>query len=1661
MRWPTTQLIGLTVAGLAAVVAVLPARERPPVSAPQAAAIGGLSLAPTARLPDPFPIRRVFLADERFDPPTKGGLRKLSHEEFEARVREAAAAQAAARTPPALARATYQATYSPGQLSGKLMWTFVSPSGVAGVASLDSIKVAVGPSTWADGNEAVLFRGKLARRALPGLYLWVGSTGGDLSAEWSTRGSEEPEHERFELSVPTAAVSTLDLTVPADRVLGCGTAGVLLTGPFPTATPTERLWKLTFGGVSNMVLTVRRVAPTTGPGTPIGRVARYELTSSEVRATFEFPNGSNPAAEQAFDIDPGLQVTGVRGRPADRWRYEPGGTPMSPGRLRVFGMGIDPTLAVTAAIPFPAGSRAFDFPAVRPSDGSIGSDTFDVSLHPDLTLAGWESGDYRATVSGQHPDRSFRLQFTGTFVTSSGERRKPVVRVQPADVAYTTDEALEWVVSPGRARLTAKLKVKAVRGPLAVVTVGCEPGYWLEAVTLTPDDTAVAFSPQPEVPGGWWIEPTRAIPTGQTVEFRLDFHGPAAIRAADPADLTPTAVPLAFPTFSTAAIDRTGVLNVSGRGMRATARTSATTEPLGPGEFAVHFRGRLPTGEARFTPERAAATLTGVNVALHGSTTTITLSGTGNDIPIGSLTLFTLADATEVRVPGATVRKLPMLELFPLLAGPGWGTVGAAAANRVTMGSHWQIQFPRPLQGEFSVTVVSPAWADTEGKPLAIPMPTLCGVNAAGAKVTLSPELSTVYRVPEAGHVVAGLQTFPAHLVLTPKVAADATSRGWAFADLRVTSTVSTDRTSVMFDGRVSEAAGPTLPIRLPVGATFETAEVGHKWVEVRLTADGVELPLPELPSGGLTFEVRYQLPKPSGWLIPQNRSTPPELPTSVTVTSRWAFADGQLPWPSLDPASASGTAVRTVPLALVWAVGLLAAGVVLGVSVWATSRGQRSVTVTLAVVLIGAGCVGWLTAGGWWVLVRPSLVAGFGVWAVAAAVRTRQQVIPSVTAVLVAVLISPLSAQPEEPQTVYIVTDGDRLAVYTPPLVLDSLAELTASPLPPVALTRADYTGVVANGVTKFDATFSAVCTRDGTHALALPLTGVQLERATVDGAEAFPDAVKPDRYTIPFTGKGRHELTLRFTVLPIVTGSAREVRFTGPEVPVCRVRFDTTANSPTPDVVTRRGGQASRTTDGKMTTTADHGGGGVIAVRWRDGAGAGAGGTVASAREAAVWDVSETDPAVTAAVIFHIRDGLIDQLTVDLPTGLRATRISAGGVGVKNWTVGAEANGWSPIDVRLTQPTDGAVTVVVRAVPVQPLTTTPILRFPRAGGLTLADRNSIYGVRFIGSQATGMSLPGAIDYPPDALVKDFPTVPEFGFDRLPPSRVVRRTETAESELRPVLAPLTGMTTAGSEVIYTVGRWVEVEGAVRATGKEVGHLEFDLPKSCEVRDVRATGLAGWNRAGSRVRVWLTQPVTNLTVRWSGSVNRTGDTFALPLPQWPKGATPTEPLTVRVKPSVGWAVAPHQITGMQPRPAETPSELVFTAEPTASAVVTVTSIPTVPSRPIDPVTKPTLSPANEPSMKPTEAVATPVDDSASPSRWYWLRVTGWLLGLLVTLAVWAWDGSRWWPECLFGMGLLAAVMFGPSNPIGWVFVLVALAGVGCRMTRVIRGRVAV
>lgn len=1452
---------------------------------------------------DPFPIRRTYLTGDALATAlahmTRGELVQLPRDDFEAKVR--AAAHAAG--PPRLADARYRATLTDAGLVGTAEWRLAAPAG--GLLPLDSLRAAVCAAKWADGTDAHIVR---AGQPVSAHLIVPPSSDTTLALNWSLRGTEEPTAEQYDLGFPAAPVAALELDLPADRVPALRTANQLLTGPFPGPAADRRVWRIVFGGQSRVELSVRRPLRDGEPGPAVhaSRFARYDLAPGVATCTYEFEfeavRGLLPT--WTFETEPGLTVTAVTGPGRLSWRVD--SKPDQPSRVVVTPQGLVAAgrVTVTGFAPVLA-AATWTGPRVRFVEALPKGDSLEVRIDPDLKFAGCEPGDYRVVASGP-ADRGYRVALSAT--TASGIRRPPTFHVRPAEPELSVTEDVTWRLGLGKSDLTARFRGRVHRGPVTQLVVKVSPGLAVTGVRSVPDDADLTWAPQPE---GVRIEPSRPLATGQAYEFTLDLRGPAMPMAPDSASPGGARMTMPFPQVSLAAAERDGTLTVVADPALA---VWANPDPAGA-NFIYPYRGRSPDGTltvAARTPQLTATSDTQLSLAGNELVSTTQFKVRVEEGAIGSVTVAvpeTDGVRWAVQAEGTAGQRILGGEVIPL-AGP-W----AAALPRM---GFWRVPFPAERTGEFTLTVESKRPAP-EGA-IDIPLPCVLGATPSRGLFSVLP--------------------------LRPRGDAPAPTTGWAFAGVELLARlVADDRIETVFSGTVTTANGPVLPVGLPDDAVVSAVLVAGKHVDHLLTTTRpevagrwLELPLPE--SREVRFEVRYTLPANAGTPFARVVSPTPRLPGDPSAVIRWSVAPEFRRWPHLDaPSEPTETESITIVKAnLVVGIGYALAAVAVGVGVgfW-FGRVRTRWRVSFAIGVAVLGVAAWTVPPGWLALVRPPLVVGLFVVAIATALAGQRPPEPRSTSRLLPTTISaaPLalllmvwpaaSAQAPEPVVVYVVPTADRLTVLAPQPVLDRLDALVRPHLPYTSILSAEYDGAAIGTSATLTATFRVLCTRAGDQVVNLPLTGVRLESLDLDGKPAFPDASRADRYAVTVRGIGQHVLTAKFVVPSAVVGAEREVRFGVPDVVCTKVRFAGPV-----DVATRRGTQTTTRDGDRVKVEADHGGGRMLAIRWRDGTETGTKPTV-TVREACVWDLTEAGEAATAVFLFRVTGGSTARFAIEIPDGLEPTRPTVRtpdprGPGLRDWRIDPAQAGWRKLTLQLQAPTEGLVTVAVRLYPKQSGGATPTLRFPRA--IEVSQSESYFALRLDKVTTTDLPRVGVIDLTADALARDFGAVDELG--AAPLDLVFRRAGTETPEVRPVLRSTAEAPTGFAETVWTCGPRAEAQGIVQSSRPGQTSFEFDLPAGVQLHSLRGPDLQAWGRIGSRVQVWLKKPTREVTVRWTGSV-------AEPLAELPFARlVGIGPATMKVRAADGWMIVPQQTRGLKPlSPARAVEELGFEADATA------------------------------------------------------------------------------------------------------------------------------
>ena len=1554
-------LLVLAVAAGGAVAAV----PRPPAAVVVRAA--------TAFVPtdDPFPIRRVRGTDAHFPDLLKelepGPVVRLPRPEFEARVRAAGRAALAAKYAARVVDATYTAELDGADLTGTAELGILNAHGVIGFVPLDPLKLAVRGATWADGPAAVL---AVPTAAAPPA-VWVDRDGRRvLQLNWSLAGTTEPGERRFDLRVPPCPTSSLALTLPAEQV-PTAAADVLLTGPFDVpGQPARRLWRLRFGGRSKVEFAVRS-AGAAGGVAQAKLVAKYDLAAGQLTAAFEYDlhPARGSAGEWTFTADPGLRITDVVTNNRAGWTVDPPSAPGGPRRVRVSLRQPGPggKVLVTAVAPFPDPARpAAPLPAVRPLNAVLDDEKLELRVAPGLKVDAWAPGDYRLTDAATPPagaaEQPRVLALVGTLLPPGADepfRRMPTVRAAPAEAEFTTHERLEWELGPARAVLVARVTVRVRRGPLFQIAVRAPPAFALDRGASNSDELVAYVGAL--TAGQHAVEFARPLAAGQQAEVRLEFRG----AGAKPGEPTP------FPAFAVlGAAERDGWLSVEAAPAWAVATRAGagaspgelwgwlTTDAPADARALYLFRGKEPDGTATLAAARPTVTadaLVRLDTAAGQwvATTRFALTVTGGALPTAAVFVpgahterawkliddaNAVADATPV--PRELLESLP---LFPPLDARA-GVVGARARDGRD-GTVWILRFARPLVGPavLETTAAGPPASDTA---VSLPVPRLLGAGQT-THAEAVPALADRTDVKLTDDFV---QT-------SRKLTRDVGTGPGAVSDAYLVTAVRAPGDAVAaFGGTVRDTRGGSLGLVLPAGAAVRGVCVAGRWLNPAACAERdpegtLRVPIPA--GAAVRFEVRYRLPVASGWPTRVVSSpVPAVIGGAPPVKKWWAFAAGTLPgWPARpwdatadEPPLLGGPLAGGEPLAVVtrsddaWVrVGaartadalavVLSAGLVAFGLVGVRRRRARRATVLAAGVVLGLLAVElgppWWARAAW----PPLLAATVALGAVLAsiALRSRRPAPAAVAASLLPFLLHSLAAvaQPVAPVTVLLVTAADGgEEVVAARATLDRLDALAKPHLPAAVVTSAEYDVRADDTGARVVAKFVVHAFRSGDNAVSLPLGDVRLERATVDGAPAFPTSPRPDAYALAVGGPGRHEVEVRFAATVTATGPEREVRFGVPDVPEAKLAATLPGAARQPQAVGRAGRQAATTGGERATLAADLGAARAVHLRWREGA---AGAAVVKMREGCVWDVTEAGADLTAAYLVRVEQGTITGLRFEVPAELgvlrvaaRTTDATAGPVPLRDWSLAAEKGGFRLLRVDFQAPATGRLLVVLECAPRGPLTRQPVLRFPRVSfGNVTGETEAVYGLRASRVTIDGVGLGGVIDFPADAL-KDFAAVPDLKLNAANPVRVFRPAPGAAGELRPVLRVGEPVTVRTATAWHVGPHRADATGTVAWAAKDpLPLIEFTVG-GVKVLEVRGPDVAGWSQSGGQVQVWLRAGVREGAVEWTGTRAPGPFPFDLAHPVVSHARAAAD--DIRVKPADGFAVKADRSTGWQPVP---------------------------------------------------------------------------------------------------------------------------------------------
>jgi len=535
---------------------------------------------------------------------------------------------------------------------------------------------------------------------------------------------------------------------------------------------------------------------------------------------------------------------------------------------------------------------------------------------------------------------------------------------------------------------------------------------------------------------------------------------------------------------------------------------------------------------------------------------------------------------------------------------------------------------------------------------------------------------------------------------------------------------------------------------------------------------------------------------------------------------------------------------------------------------------------------------------------------------------------------VIVSLLRLSATAQGPEAATVYLIpgttAEAEPRGVLVPPELLERLNLLAhpRAPVPDAVILRAEYIGRgEANGSAEFEGRFDVFSFTDRA-TIALPLGEVRLREVLLGGANAFPKSSATDRITIDLKEKGEHRLVVKFSVAVTGTGPDRDVRFSTPELAICHLAFTAPPGARRPRALNWRGAQ-SVGDDGKKVE-ADLGRARSVHVRWQQ---EGATGNVqVRVQEASVWDIAPLAATLYSVFDYRITQGSVAVLKIQLPPNVDVSRLevrpeaASGGLplaAIRDWSINANR----VLEIELQAALGGSVRLLLEAVPIKSLLLRPPLQVPTAVDANESEAHLAFRLHDLTS-STDFEKRGVADFSADSFLKDIWR--PAGGEKAPAAvtRAFRRTRNDTPFLRPVLQASRPVARAAQELVWGLGpRQADVRGSAAWTsaGEPLTFVEWEVPASITIYDVRGIHLHSWLRSANRVIAWLREPAPETTVIWHGGLprgNPTAETIQIDLPPIRLEGAAVSVTTLRLRVPDGWIATPENSTGWgEPVPA--------------------------------------------------------------------------------------------------------------------------------------------
>lgn len=478
-------------------------------------------------------------------------------------------------------------------------------------------------------------------------------------------------------------------------------------------------------------------------------------------------------------------------------------------------------------------------------------------------------------------------------------------------------------------------------------------------------------------------------------------------------------------------------------------------------------------------------------------------------------------------------------------------------------------------------------------------------------------------------------------------------------------------------------------------------------------------------------------------------------------------------------------------------------------------------------------------------------------------------------------------------PISIYIVPGTsaalEKQTVLVPVDLLDRLKALARpSPLaiggPQTVLLDASYEGRIVDGgkQSDFAASFSAHCFTEESSTLMLPLSGVQLTgEVLLDGARAAPVAPPPPQsgYSLSIRGQGRHKIELRFRVPVLGTDEDRNVLFTPPPLVRSKLSWRIPAGANETQVLVKNGAQWTTRDDSGLLLEADLGSVPLpVHLHWnlpRHPA-------RVQYQAAYLWDLGVEANHLTSWIRYHVEQGAIKTLEVELPAELEVSSANAQRTmsdstlpwltrfHISDWYVSRIGNRRT-LHLEFPYPISGDFQVTLQLMPRTPLTSPVALSLPSPRGVTSGGSHYMAyrtkpGLTAQRSTSQHLTRIGNKEFAPDwlggpRLEANFQGIAYRIAANQQPQLLLRLEKTP-----PVIQGLINIT------VRTGMQRAEIEATadVKCPNKDLAAIKWDLPPHCILATVTGENVGAWKQHGSSLLVWLNRTTTSTRIHLGG-----------------------------------------------------------------------------------------------------------------------------------------------------------------------------------------------